>query len=229
MFELATKGLLVAAAFSLAALCLAACASDRKSPARTAVTPTQLYPLRAAPATDQIAIALHPEGLSPAQTAALRALADRRREALGGPVLLRTPGTADAAIAAQTLAAARQVLVSAGVADAEITVDTYAANDAKAPLLAAFSYVKAEVPVCGKRWDDLTHTEDNRVQSNFGCAEMANMAAQIADPADIAGPQREQAANLDRRLTVLGKYAAGKVTSADVDAAQSSAVSRAVP
>ena len=91
MFELATKSLLVASAFALAALCLAACASDPKSPAVTARNPGALYPLKAEAATDKIALALHADGLSPAQTEALKALAERRTKAGGGAVTVSLP------------------------------------------------------------------------------------------------------------------------------------------
>jgi pilus assembly protein CpaD len=225
-----TRTLLVAAAFSLAALCLAACvASPRDNPARGALNPGALYPLRADPASDQIALALHAEGLSPAQVQALRALADRRRDTVGGPLLLNAPRSADAALVARMQIAARAVLMAQGVADGDIAVAAYDAPGPAAPLLVSYAYLKADIPRCGKKWDELTHTEDNRVQSNFGCAETANMAAQIANPNDIVHPQAEQAPDLQRRLTVLGKYQAGKVTAADEPDAKSGIVSRVAP
>ena len=225
-----TRTLLVAAAFSLSALCLAACvASAPDNPARGAINAGSLYALNADPATDQIALALHAQGLSPAQAYALRALADRRRDSVGGPVLLSVPRTADPALASHMQIAARAVLMAEGVADGEIAVAAYDAADPAAPLLVSYAYRKADIPKCGRNWDELTHTEDNRVQSNFGCAEIANMAAQIANPNDIAHPQAEQAPDLQRRLTVLGKYEAGKVTAADEPDSKACIVSRVAP
>ena len=225
-----TRTLLVAAAFSLAALCLAACvASAPDNPAREAINPGSLYALKADPATDQIALALHAEGLSQAQALALRALAERRRDTVGGTLLLSAPRTADPALVSRMQIAVRAVLMAQGVADAEIGVTAYDAADPAAPLLVSYAYQKADIPRCGKKWDELTHTEDNRVQPNFGCAETANMAAMIANPNDIAHPQAEQAPDLQRRLTVLGKYEAGKVTAADEPDAKAGIVSRVTP
>jgi pilus assembly protein CpaD len=225
-----TRTLLVAAAFSIAALCLAACISSAPdNPAREAVNPGSLYALRADPATDRIALAVHPQGLSPAQVEALRALADRRRDVVGGPLTLSAPRTAEPALASRMQIAARAVLMAQGVADADIAVTAYDAADPAAPLLASYAYQKAEIAQCGRKWDELTHTQDNRVQPNFGCAETANMAAQIANPNDIAHPQAEQAPNLQRRLTVLGKYEAGKVTAADEPDAKAGIISRVAP
>ena len=57
-----------------------------------------------------------------------------------------------------------------------------------APILVGFNSYQAVIPQCGA-WTNLTATRDNAGYANFGCAITANMAAQIANPADIAGPQ----------------------------------------
>ena len=106
------------------------------------------------------------------------------------------------------------VLEAAGVSPAEVLVGGYDAADAHAPLLASYVYEKAEIPRCGRQ-SEFTHTAANEVDANFGCSVTANMAAQIANPSDIAGPRGEDAPDADRRLTVLGKYREGKVTNSD--------------
>lgn len=212
-----TRTLLVAAAFTLAALCLAACANDPKSPgvvrAREAVNPLELYALKADDATDQIALAVHEGGLSPAQTSALKALAARRAEKDGGTVVISLPkGAADAAAAGRTADLIQGLLAVEGAPAQRLGYDS---ADPKAPVLVSYAYQKADVPRCGKDWGDLAKTGDNRVYGNFGCAVTANMAAQIANPADIAGPRKEDEPDVQRRLTVIDKYRAGKVTAAD--------------
>jgi pilus assembly protein CpaD len=233
-FELWTKTLLVAAAFCLAALCLAACAttpeSSVKSPALTAKTPGELYPLQAALKPDELALAVHPEGLSSAQVQALTALAARWREEGEDAIAVKAPhGGADPALSARTQSAARALLLSLGVPTAAIQLELYETADPRAPLLASFSRYQAKVPVCGRDWENLSATKDNAVQSNFGCAVSANMAAQIAHPADIVRPRGEDAPDAERRMTVMGRYAAGKTTAADDDPGKSGSVSRAVP
>lgn len=210
-----TRTLLVAASFVLAALCLAACASTPRSPVVAARHSDALYPLQARSASDQVALAIHAEGLSPAQTQALRALAARRGDNLGGPVRLNAPrGTGDAARASRAVAGARGVLEAAGVPTADILVGSYDAADVQAPLLASYVYDRADIPSCGRQ-GDFTRTGDNQVDANFGCSLTADMAAQIANPSDILHPRGEDAPDADRRLTVLGKYREGKVTNAD--------------
>lgn len=212
-----TRALLVAAAFSLAALCLAACASNPKTPASSraaqAVSPLELYPLKADAATDKIALALHDAGLSPAQTDAIKALAARRAEVAGGVITLSLPhGAADAQAAGRTADFVQGLL---NVEGAPTRRSAYESDDPKAPLLVSYDYEKAEVPTCGKEWGDLTKTKDNDVYGNFGCAVTANMAAQIANPNDLVHPRTEDAPDAGRRLTVLDKYRDGKVTAAD--------------
>ena len=212
-----TRTLLVAAAFTLAALCLAACASAPAAGLAHAdpLNPSAQYVLKAEPAVDQIALAVHAGGLSPAQVDALKALAARRRGNGGRLVQLKVPGKADPALAQRVTAAVRDVLAAAGVPQAEVLAEAYDAPEPSAPLLVSYAYAKAETPVCGRNWDDLTETFDNTVYANFGCAVTANMAAQIANPSDIVHPRTEDGPDVERRMTVLDKYRAGKVTAAD--------------
>src|SRR5271170_1914353 len=110
-FSLASKSLLVIAAFSLAALCLAACASSPGNPARIAANPAELYPLRAEIKPDQVALALHATGFSPAQVAALTAMAERWREGGGETITVQAPrAAADPALALRAQTRARDML-----------------------------------------------------------------------------------------------------------------------
>jgi pilus assembly protein CpaD len=98
-----------------------------------------------------------------------------------------------------------------------------------APILVGFTGFEAVVPQCGQVWNNLMATRDNRVQSNFGCAVTANMAAQIANPSDIVTPQPMDPADATRRSVVMGKYRAGEITSTARDSNSSGAISRVVP
>jgi pilus assembly protein CpaD len=205
-----TRTLLAAAAFPLAALCLSACASQ--PPGAPLLSPISQYSLKVGVAVDRIALAPHAGGLSQAQRQALQALAARRAEAGGGVVTISLPrGAADAAATGATADAVQAQLAATG---APVQRASYDSGDSKAPLLVSFDYDKADIPRCGG-WSDLTATGENRVYANFGCAVTANMAAMIANPADIRGPRAEGPGDAERRMTVLDKYEAGKVTAAE--------------
>jgi pilus assembly protein CpaD len=59
---------------------------------------------------------------------------------------------------------------------------------------------------------------------NFGCATQHNLAAMVADPRDLVAPRRVDAADAQRRMTVLDKYRKGQTTPAEKTAAQSGTV-----
>jgi pilus assembly protein CpaD len=229
-FEVATKLVLVLAAFSIAAMCLAACASDPRSPARTALNPASLYPVQAEIKADQLALAVHAGGLSPLQVQTLTTLAERWREEGEDAIVLQAPhGGANPVLAGRAQSDARTLLLSLGVPEADVRLAAYEAADPKAPLLVSFPRYQAKAIACGRQWDDLTATRDNTVQSNFGCAVAANMAVQIAHAADIAHPRGWDAPSAERREGVLGKYAQGKTTAAEDDPAKSGNVSKVAP
>ena len=68
----------------------------------------------------------------------------------------------------------------------------------------------------------------NDVQKNFGCATTANMAAQVANPADLMGASDTAPIDAGRRMDVLSKYRQGKVTSSEKDEQAKGSVAQAV-
>lgn len=221
----------VLAGLALAGLTLVGCASADNQLAKNARTPTELYRLHAEDQSDRIMLAVHAGALSQAQQDALASLAARWREGGARAIQISAPhGLVDAVAAYKSAQAARDRLIAEGVPPEAITQRGYdAPDDPKAPLLIEFTRFDAVVPACGRSWENLTATEANVVQSNFGCAVTANMAAQIADPADIAEPRASGLADAGRRVTVVETYRKGQVTSAAADAKASGVVSTAVP
>jgi pilus assembly protein CpaD len=221
----------VLAGIVLAALTLAGCASADNQLAKNARTPTELYQLHAQDQSDEIMLAVHAGALSQAQRDALDALASRWREGGARAIQISAPhGPVDSVAAYKSAQAARDRLITLGVPAEAISQRSYdAPDDPKAPLLIEFTRFDAVVPACGRSWENLTATEANVVQSNFGCAVTANMAAQIADPADIAEPRTGGSADAARRAMVIDSYRKGQVTSSASDAKASGVVSSAVP
>jgi pilus assembly protein CpaD len=186
-----------------------------------AVTPTSQYRLEARPVPQEVALAPHAEGLSQAQRAALADIAGR---AGGAPIVVRAPAR-DEPVGARSAFNARAELQAMGYPDVRVASYDGAPG---APILVGFTGYEAVVPQCG-RFGNLTATRDNRPTENFGCAITANMAAQISNPADIANPHPMDPTDAQRRSTVMGKYRAGQIPSAERDNNSSGAVSRVVP
>lgn len=200
-------------AFSALLGACATSAGDTPPPA----LPTENFVLRAAPSVDQIALAPRADGLSAAQQAAVAQLA-ARFNAAGGEVLTVQSAAGGGEVALRSAMNVKAAIEQAGVPGHQVRLGVYTAGDAAgAPVLAGYRVLAAVVPQCGRYWGDLTATRDNRAYADFGCAVTANMAAQIADPRDIAGGSAVDPADATRRSVVLDKYRKGDVTATKSD------------
>ena len=219
----------------LAAMIAGAAAGCATAPRPTAENPhggltsTEQFAARVDSRQDQILLAPHAEGLSAAQARALALLVDRWRDTGGGPIVVQAPshGGGEAYRSAQAI---QQELAGLGVSETLIKLTGYDASTAEsAPMIVGFSSYQATGPKCGLDWDSFTKSATNKPNSNFGCAITANIAAMVANPADLAGPRSSDPTDAQRRETVLGKYRAGTITSGAKDDQAGGAVSAAVP
>lgn len=203
---------------------LAACTTTAAGTGPAPVNSGSQYQLQAEAVAQEIALAPRADGLSPAQRAALGDLALRSG---GKPITIRAPAGGDP-VAVRSAFNAKAALEGMGVPSTNVRMASYDAPDGGSPILVGYVGYEAVIPRCGN-WENLTATRDNRVQSNFGCAITANMAAQIANPADIVAPREMDPADAQRRSTVLERYRAGQITAAETDQRSSGQVSRVVP
>lgn len=211
-------------------LTLAACATTgEQGPAPLTSTTQWTDKVKVTAAPDEVLLAVHAEGLSPRQVQALDGLLARFNEAEARELVVLAPvGGPEAPAAGRMAAAARAYLIDAGAPRFAVRIDSYPADGDKAPPLRV-GYLRhtAEIPRCGS-WGNLTATRDNDAYGNFGCAVTANMAAQVANPADLQGPRREDPADAMRRGVVMEKYRAGQMTASQKDTQSDGAVSRVV-
>ncbi len=211
---------------------LGACATTPLAPpaptrAEAAKTPTELWAAEVAPQPEEIRLAVHAQGLSNTQAAALGVFAGDWRDGGRGPITLHAPvGGPDAAMVSRSAEGARALLTSYG---AEVRVAGYEAKgDVQAPLIVSRESYVASVPTCGLEWENISRSATNQVQSQFGCSVSANMAAQIANPGDLLGPAQITAADAARRDVVLGKYRKGEITSSARDSQATGTISQVV-
>ncbi len=205
---------------------LAACVS---APQPSVPLPTEHFQATVEEVPDQVALGVHAEGVSAHQQAALSDFVARWREAGGGSIVIRTPADAGEAEQAKSMGYAVQSQLQAlGVPSERIELAAYQAGDPRGPVLASFKRLEAQGPDCSGGWDNLTSTMSNEPYKHFGCALVANFAAQIADPRDLVSPPSLAPADNSRRQVVLSKYREGKVTASDKDTQASGAVSTAV-
>src|SRR5690606_2161528 len=152
---------------------LSACAATNGSD--VPVTPLSRYAMRVEPGLDRIALAVHEDGLSANQQAALADLAGRYMASGVGPIRIEGPSGEDPAAARQTWAV-RSALQSAGLPGDRIIVASYAAPDPRAPVLAGFETVRAAIPNCAAEPRAMGARFSNEGSMGLGCAINANLA-----------------------------------------------------
>lgn len=146
-----------------------------------------------------------------------------------GPLVLSLP--LGSPFAGQFESGAQQAMDLAyeyGVSD--VSRSDYDSNGSpEAPMVLAFTAYRAIPPNCPSLATiSLSRSPTNDPQPAFGCATQANLAAMIADPADLLGTRRADPADTLRRAEVLTKYRAGESTATERTESEQGAVSTAV-
>jgi len=209
---------------------LGACASKVPGRIDKAETPTEHFPLTAKEQPHEIALAVHANGVSQNQANALSGFVEDWQAAGRGVITIQAPvGGADPGMAGRMGDLVTDALIAIGVDQSAIQLLGYdAQGSAVAPIRVRFQALEAVVAPCGQKWGSLSSSATNQVQQNFGCAVTANMAAQIANPADILAPQGLTPVDAARRQMVVDKYRKGELTSSAKDDQAQGVVSNAV-
>ncbi|GGZ20658.1 CpaD family pilus assembly lipoprotein [Asticcacaulis endophyticus] len=209
-------------AIILGAFTLTACASDGQPNAVAPLLPTSQYSLEAQAREDApVHLRFSADRLSTNQMTALDKLSARS----DSTDIIITTGPRPTSESYGRLVS--DYLVSQGVDPRSVSYRTVVEHPADIVSLTLVSY-RARNLDCNRSWENLSRTASNTPHSNFGCAVTANMAAQIADPRDIAAPTATTPADAGRKTTVIDKYRKGEVTSSADNAAATSAISDAV-
>jgi pilus assembly protein CpaD len=129
-----------------------------------------------------------------------------RRSGAEGIAIIIPAGAANEAAARRVAWAAAKVMQEKGVPSHRIHIEHYPAGghgDA-AVLRLAYTDIQARLDSkCGVWDEDLTEMSENRNYSNFGCSTQQNLAAMIANPADLLAPRGTSEIDATRRTTVI--------------------------
>ena len=146
----------------------------------------------------------------------VRAFAERWKARGHGVLNASLPtGASNQAAASAALAEVKSVLSESGVVEPSVQFTSYRAaeGDTKAPITLSFISYVASSPECGKNWtENMGWTVKNQTWPEFGCSTQHNFAASVSDPRDLIEPRAMDAADANRRSTVLEKYRAGLPT-----------------
>jgi pilus assembly protein CpaD len=216
------RAALVAALTAGSALALAGCHGDRIVADEYPTRYDQRHPIVLTEGAARLDLPVGGK-LTERQKQDIRVFAADWRKNGRGPVGMMVPqGGASDAMASHSIPAIRTTLAAAGVPATAILSQRYRAEapDHLAPVKLGFVKLKAEVPHrCGLWPDDLNHgggdwygASENREYWNFGCATQQNLAAQVADPEDLARPRAMAPVYASRRQDVMEKYRTGRDT-----------------
>jgi len=169
--------------------------------------------------TVEIFVGSNRGGLTDGQGADVLAFARLwKRESTGGIIIDVPSGTANTIAANGALREIRSILAAAGVPPHAVSIRPYeTAPDKLATIKLNFSKIVAEAGPCGLWPHDLGPSQDpayqeNRNYWNLGCASQRNLAAMVANPADLVQPRGEDPISTNRRSVVLDKYRKGEAT-----------------
>ena len=157
--------------------------------------------------------------LTPSQRAELLAFAQSwRREATGGVVIDLPVGGSNERAAADALREIQSIIVASGVSPQAMVVRNYRPGDRTlGPVRITYPKIAAQAGPCGVWPEDIgpsfnRNYFENQPMHYIGCASQRNLAAQVADPADLVQPRSETPALASRRNTVTEKYRKGEPT-----------------
>lgn len=136
---------------------------------------------------------------------------DRRA---GAPMRILVPANSVNAASAFVLAGEIEDLArKEGVRGGNILVQSYSVSqpEASAPIRVSYYALTAGTDQCGRWPDDMLSNADNKHWANFGCSYQNNLAAQVADPADLLGPRRSASIDPENRTNAIDQYKARAV------------------
>lgn len=161
-------------------------------------------------ATEDIVVSAHARKMSVRDRGVVDAFASRYRQSGAKEIAILIPsGSRNEAAARRVAYDVAHELGKRGVPERRIRIQHYNAagyGDAAAVRL-AFADLKARVDSqCGQWNDDIVDTDENRNYRNFGCATQQNLAAIVANPADLLGPRGESEIDSTRRTNVINDW-----------------------
>ena len=126
--------------------------------------------------------------------------------------ILIPTGSPNARAAARLRNDISTVLRKNGVKQFNISSENYQAESGEsAPVRLSYSAMTASTSKCGQWPKDILDTAQNKHYANFGCASQNNLAAQIANPADLLGPRATTPIDAERRGFIIDKYRSAPV------------------
>ena len=184
----------------------------------TMIDPAQRHPIIVShqPSTLTLRVARGSAGMTPQQRAnVVEFIAQYRGTTQGnGRLSIGVPSGAPNEVATlQALADLKDLLRDFGLDQSQIAIQAYhSEGERQPPIRLSFARYVAEAPLCGQWPANLAEDARNLPYHNMGCSTQRNIAAQIANPADLLGPRPVGASSAERRHAGWEKWTKGEST-----------------
>lgn len=186
----------------------------------TLVDPAERHPILVSqqPHSMSVHVGRGTGGLTAQQRGELASFAARARASDAGNtklVISAPSGGANEVAAMNAVHEIRQLMSDNGIAESSMVVEVFPADGAKAsPIRVTYLTYVAEGPRCPNWTENLAVDRQNLPYTNMGCATQKNLAAMVANPADLLGPRGETPRSGERRDVTWDKYQKGDSTGA---------------
>lgn len=197
---------------ALSAALLSGCASMQRDHVIVGSVPDDYrtnHPIVIGEKEEKIDLAVAVDGyrMTNGQRGAVDGLLYRYDASAKSPVTILVPqGSANSAAASSMAVELSDFIRRTGVSNVAINHYAVASSDVSAPVRVSYFAVRASTGKCGRWPDDLSNTSDNKHYANFGCSYQNNLAAQVANPHDLAGPRRPSEVDAEKRGVVIDDY-----------------------
>jgi len=206
---------------TVAALSLGACKHNEYKgdvAGWTLIDPSQRHPIMVSqePETLNVSVSSGARGLGPRQRAQVINFAQRARASDAGnsKMVISVPtGGKNEISSMYAVQDIRKLLTDIGFQQSSVSVE--ASYDQHGPIQLSYLRYIAEGPECGTWSHNLATDKQNVPHANFGCATQRNLAAMVANPADLLGPRTQTERYSDRRNNAINKYVKGEVSASD--------------
>ncbi|MEM7330270.1 MAG: CpaD family pilus assembly lipoprotein [Pseudomonadota bacterium] len=161
----------------------------------------------------------------------VRAFLDKYADVGHGPLVISMPKKAEAPqLAVGAVSEIREFAWEAGIEYEQMLGAAYDASGRTAtPVVMAFKTYEAIAPECPSLAEiDISNAVSNSEMATFGCAVRANMAAMIAEPADLLGGRELTEGFAARQQFQLDLWLQGQPTPSTRGDGESTAISTAV-
>lgn len=148
-------------------------------------------------------------GMTQMQRATLLGFLDGYDKSAAPTLTILTPsGSANEVAAAAAARDFARLAKKNGVHSSRIVMASYQAGapDVSAPIRVSFAKLRAHTDRCGRWPDDMLDNSENKHYANFGCSYQNNLAAQMANPADLIGPRKQTTIDAANRDVVIDIY-----------------------